>query len=60
MVQGEIHAYFKSLGSRMPNGIIRVRTRTSVVSDGLRRERARVVNLCDMCNRQSLRLTSSL
>ena len=60
MVQGENNAYCKSLSSRMPNRMIRVRTRTSVVTDGLRRERARVVKLCDVSNRQSIRLRSSL
>jgi len=44
----------------MPNGMIRVRTRVSVLTDGLRHCRATVVKLRDIGYRQCLKLSGLL
>jgi len=46
--------------SRMPNGMIRVRTRVSVLTEGLRHGGATVVKLRDMGDRQCLKLSGLL
>ena len=57
-VPGENNAKFQPLASRMPNGMIRARTRASAVTDRLRHDRATVVVLCDIGKRQCLHLGS--
>jgi hypothetical protein len=47
------------VASRMPRGLIRVPTQASAVTGRLRHDRATVVKLCDMGNRQCLHLSSS-
>jgi len=46
------------LALRLPNGMIRARTRNSVLSDSLRHDRPTVVKLYDMGNRQCVHLSS--
>jgi hypothetical protein len=48
------------LASRMKNGMIRAKPRACDVTDRLRHDRATVVKLCDMSNRQRLHLSSLL
>ena len=47
-------------GSRMPNGMIRVRTRVSVLTEGWRHGRGTVMKLRDMGDRQCLKLSGLL
>ena len=47
------------LASRVSDGMIRVRTRASFVTDRLRHGKATVVKLCDMGNRQCLHLSGA-
>ena len=46
------------VASRMPKGMIRPRSQASAATDRLRYDRATVVRLCDMGNRQCFHLSS--
>ena len=46
------------LASRLPSGMIRARTRDSVLTDRLRHDRPTVVTLCDVGNGPCLHFSS--